>query len=157
MMFRKADKSARMSLPKAKAVHGVEIKKVPIGRYIAAIKDMEELPALIVQECFPGKSLEGILASLREVDQAEVIALVSRLLVVAPAHAVRAICGIIGADEQDVLERLTPKELADVVREFWVLNDMSDFFADVWGLLKRALPTLTTGSSDGSPSEQASG
>ena len=156
MLF-KADKSSRMSIPKNKTVHGIEIKKVPVGRYITAIKEMEELPSLIVQECFPGKSLEEILAAFQLVEQAQVISMVTKLLVIAPEHIVSACCSIVGMDPSDVMERLTPKELADVMKEFWTVNDLSDFFGDVWGLLKKALPTLlSTGSSGGSPSEKAS-
>ena len=43
------NKSAAMSLPKNKKVHGIEIKKVPVGKYIAAMREMEELPGIIVR------------------------------------------------------------------------------------------------------------
>lgn len=146
------NKSAEMSLPKPKMVHGIEIKKVPIGQYIRAMKEMEEIPRLIVEECFPDKSAADIIAMFTTIDQGVLIALIGKLLVVLPGHIVEALCSIIGIDVDTAMNKLTPKELMDIVKEYWKMNDMSDFFGNVWGLIKAKLPTLITGFKNGSPS-----
>jgi hypothetical protein len=143
-------KSTDMSLPQAMRIHGIEIKKVPVGQYIKAMKEMEDLPRLLVEECFPGKSIADIIAILTSTDQAMLMALIGRLIIVLPSHIVEALCSIVGIPIETAMENLTPKELKDVVKDFWKLNDLTDFFGSVWELIKAKLPTLISGSSVGS-------
>ncbi len=150
------NKSAAMSLPKSRKIHGIEIKKVPIGRYIEAMREMEDLPGLIVHELFPGKSMAEIMQSFTEADEGFAISLLGKLLVVLPERLIEVICRVVGLEKEAALERLTPKELLDIVQAFWALNDLTDFFRSVSGLLKAKLPAQKTGSSDGSPSRKAS-
>jgi len=155
-MFFKRDKSTDMTLPEVRVVHGIEIKKVPVGQYIRAMKQMEDLPRAIVEECFPGQSMADVLTMFTAVDEGVLVTLVGKLLVVLPEHLIDALCSILGLDKEIILTKLTPKELLDVIQAYWAENDMSDFFGNVWGLIKAKLPTLIAGSSAGSPSQSPS-
>lgn len=150
------DKSTQMSVPKAKYIHGIEVQKTPVGRYIRAMKDMEELPAVLVQQCFPGQSLDDVLHMLADADQNTMIVLLGKLLTVLPEHLVNAVCNIMDIDTEVAMNQLTPKELLDVFQAFWEMNDLSDFFASVWGILKKKLPTQNTGSKNGLRQAKAS-
>lgn len=150
------NKSAAMSLPKNKKVHGIEIKKVPVGKYIAAMREMEELPSIIIHELFPGKSMADIMADFSRADEEFAIGLMDKLLIVLPEKLLEALCSVIGISAQVAMEQLTPKELLDITREFWKINELSDFFKSVSGLIRQKLPTQNTGSSDGSPLQKAS-
>ncbi|MBS6510090.1 MAG: hypothetical protein KH334_00135 [Clostridiales bacterium] len=145
-----------MSLPKNKKVHGIEIKKVPVGKYIAAMREMEELPSIIIHELFPGKSMADIMADFSRADEEFAIGLMGKLLIVLPEKLLEALCSVIGISAQVAMEQLTPKELLDITREFWKINELSDFFKSVSGLIRQKLPTQNTGSSDGSPLQKAS-
>ena len=150
------NKSAAMSLPKNKKVHGIEIKKVPVGKYIAAMREMEELPSIIIHELFPGKSMADIMADFSRADEEFAIGLMGKLLIVLPEKLLEALCSVIGISAQVAMEQLTPKELLDITREFWKINELSDFFKSVSGLIRQKLPTQNTGSSDGSPLQKVS-
>ena len=150
------NKSSAMSLPKNKKVHGIEIKKVPVGKYIAAMREMEELPGIIVRELFPGKSMADILLEFSNANEEFAVALLGKLLIVLPEKLLEALCSIVDIDVNTAIEQLTPKELLDIMREFWKINELSDFFKSVSGLIKQKLPTQNTGSSDGSPLQKAS-
>lgn len=150
------NKSAAMSLPKNKKVHSIEIKKVPVGKYIAAMREMEELPSIIIHELFPGKSMADIMADFSRADEEFAIGLMGKLLIVLPEKLLEALCSVIGISAQVAMEQLTPKELLDITREFWKINELSDFFKSVSGLIRQKLPTQNTGSSDGSPLQKAS-
>ncbi len=150
------NKSAAMSLPKNKKVHGIEIKKVPVGKYIAAMREMEELPSIIIHELFPGKSMADIMADFSRADEEFAIGLMGKLLIVLPEKLLEALCSVIDISAQVAMEQLTPKELLDITREFWKINELSDFFKSVSGLIRQKLPTQNTGSSDGSPLQKAS-
>ena len=150
------NKSAAMSLPKNKKVHGIEIKKVPVGKYIAAMREMEELPSIIIHELFPGKSMADIMADFSRADEEFAIGLMGKLLIVLPEKLLEALCSVIGISAQVAMEQLTPKELLDITREFWKINELSDFFKSVSGLIRQKLLTQNIGSSDGSPLRKAS-
>lgn len=147
MFFR--DKSVKVTLPETKMVHGVEIKKVPVGRYINALKKQEELPAVILDTCFPGKSIDEIAAMFMSADRDTIIYVAGRLLASAPELAVSILCEIIGLDYEHTINTYTPTELLDIATAFWEVNDLSDFFKRAWALIKEKLLTLTTGFKNG--------
>jgi hypothetical protein len=111
--------------------------------------------AQIIPELFPGKQVSDIVAGLVSLTPETLAQLLIRALIVVPGHIVGTAALILDTGREK-LESLTPKELADVIKEYWAMNDMTDFFADVSGLIKRRLPTLTSGSSSGSPSANPS-
>ena len=112
------NRSAAMSLPKSKKVHGIEIKKVPVGKYIAAMREMEELPSIIVHELFPGKSVADIMVDFARADEEFAIGLMGKLLIVLPEKLLEALCSMIGISTEVAMEQLTPKELLDIIRKF---------------------------------------
>jgi plasmid maintenance system antidote protein VapI len=154
--FLKNNRSLGVTLPKGKRVHGIEVKKVPIGVYLAAMRELEELPGQIISELFPGTSVTDIMAQLMELTDESLIRIITRLLVIAPEYAVNTLAAVIGADKDVIKNTLTPKEFCDVIKAYWAMNDMTDFFADVSGLIKRKLPTLISGSKNGSLSPKPS-
>lgn len=149
------NKSTGMSLPKSKKVHGIEVKKVPVGTYLSAMRELEELPGAIINELFPSKTMVDIMDELTNLTNDSLIRIITRLLVVAPEYVVSTLALILGVDKEVIKSTLTPKELCDVIKEYWVLNDMTDFFGNVSGLIKKKLPTLITGYKSGLPSPKA--
>jgi hypothetical protein len=154
-MFFKRDKSITMSLPEERTVCGVKLRKVPVGEYIKALKKLEALPAVIAGKCFPGQSLESVMALLASAEKDTVMALISRLMLILPEQVIETLCDIIGMDGKEAINKYTPKELMDIALAFWELNELSDFFGHVWGLAKTMLLTQNIGSSAGSPSPKA--
>lgn len=154
MIFRR-DKSAEISLPKARKVHGVTVRKVPVGRYIELMKQYENLPAELLQSCFPDISPDQLLSRLANADKDLLLDLAGRVLAHVPEKAIGIFCGLLELEADEVMQRYTPAELLDIFLAFWELNDLSGFFGNVWGLMKKRLPTQTTGSKSGLPSPKA--
>lgn len=120
-----AKSNENKSLPKTKIVHGVEIKKMPCGKYFEALQTLKDLPEDFIKELTKDKknfklsemiSIEGITE------------LVMRLLVIIPDFTVRFFSTLMGIDEEKMQNELTPKELADIIQEFCKLNDLESFF-----------------------------
>lgn len=146
--FAKNDKSVTMSTPSVKMVHGIEIKKVPVGRYVLLMKHMEDFPMMILQQCFPDG--QSAFTSMKDMSPNDLVRLLGKLLTVLPDETITALCEILDVDKEIILNNLTPNELLEVARAFWKMNDMNDFFGFVWGLIKNKLLTPNTGSSAGS-------
>ena len=155
-LFDFKNKSTNITLPKERVVHGIEVKKVPVGKYLSAMRELEELPGAIVNELFPGKKISDIMSELTALTEESLIRILPRLFMIAPEYVVSTISLILDVDKDVIKNTLTPKEFCDVVKEFWAMNDMTDFFETVSGLIKAKLPALITGSKNGSPSPKAS-
>ena len=163
-MLGRKDKSIHMSVPKAYTLYGVAVRKLPIAKYIAVLREVDDLPSLLLGELFPeGGSLNDILVQLQNFDKSTTLTLVGRLLKVVPEEFCRILSQLLDIPEERLLDvncenPLSLSELAEIIEAFWKVNDMSDFLMTVQSLSRRAAPTrstVNTGSSDGlqSPSQ----
>lgn len=113
------------SLPKLKKIHGVEIEKKPCGKYFEALQTLKNLPEDFIKEL----SDNGQDFKLSEMFTIEnIMTLVTKLLIVIPNFTFEFLSKLMEVD-RDILEnQLTPKELLDVIQEFWKINELESFF-----------------------------
>lgn len=122
------------SLPKLKKIHGVEIEKKPCGKYFEALQTLKDLPEDFIKEL----SDNGQDFKLSEMFTIEnIMTLVTRLLIVIPNFTFEFLSKLMEVD-RDILEnQLTPKELLDVIQEFWKVNELESFFDQMKPILKK--------------------
>lgn len=122
------------SLPKVKRIHGVEIEKKPCGKYFEALQTLKDLPEDFIKEL----SDNGQDFKLSEMFTIEnIMTLVTRLLIVIPNFTFEFLSKLMEID-RDILEnQLTPKELLDVIQEFWKVNELESFFAQMKPILSK--------------------
>lgn len=120
-----AKSNENKSLPKTKTIHGVEIRKMPCGKYFEALQTLKDLPEDFMKEL--SKDKENF--KLSEMMSVEGITeLVMRLLVILPDFTVRFLAKLMEIDEDKIINELTPVELAEIIKEFSKLNDLESFF-----------------------------
>lgn len=147
-------RSKEISLPKARTLHGIKIEKVPVGRYISAMQEIQDLPSTIIDRCFPDhKSLQAVIDRARNSEGEVAFDMIGSLLKEAPQVIVELAAVFLDTPEETLMA-LTPTQLLDVLENWWELNDLTGFFSRVW---KKAKPTLeryqarpTPGSKSGS-------
>lgn len=158
MLFKK-DKSISMSIPKSYTLHGVTITKLPIAKYIAVLRKINDLPSLLLGELFPeGSNLNDSFERIQNLDRSTTLALIGRLLKVVPEEFCKILSQLLDIPEERLLDvncenPLSLSELAEIIEAFWKVNDMSDFLMTVQSLTKKATPARSkanTGFSDGS-------
>lgn len=122
------------SLPKVKRIHGVEIEKKPCGKYFEALQTLKDLPEDFVKELFDN----GQDFKLSEMFTIEnIMTLITRLLIVIPNFTFEFLSKLMEVD-RDILEnQLTPKELLDVIQEFWKVNELESFFDQMKPILNK--------------------
>lgn len=164
-MFFKKDKSIHMSIPKSYELYGVTIRKLPIAKYIAVLREVNDLPSLLLGELFPeGSNLNDSLERLQNLDRSTTLALIGRLLKVVPEEFCKILSQLLNIPEERLLDvncknPLSLSELAEIIEAFWKVNDMSDFFMTVQSMSRKATPARSkanTGFSDGSQSPKVS-
>ena len=122
------------SLPKVKKIHGVEIKKKPCGKYFEALQTLKNLPEDFIKEL----SDNGQEFKISEMFTMEnIMTLVTRLLIVIPDFTFEFLSKLLEIDRKVLEEQLTPKELLDVIQEFWKINELESFFAQMKPILSK--------------------
>ena len=123
-----AKTSESLSLNKSKKMYGVEIKKMPCGKYFEALQTLKDLPEDFIKEL----SDNGQEFKLSEMFTMEnIMTLITRLLIIFPDFTFRFLSTLMGIDEDILKNEITPKELLDIVQEFWKLNELESFFAQM--------------------------
>jgi hypothetical protein len=131
----------RKSIPKSKNIHGIEIKKLPLGAYLDAIDSIKNLPEILLEKSFPGLTPDQVLSKFKSMDQDMLIQVASNLLVTVPEQALRFMSKLIGT-EYEILRNdpaIGLNGIKDIIREFWKINNMQSFFSDVWKALQGSL------------------
>lgn len=159
------DKSISMSIPKAYTLYGVTITKLPIAKYIAVLREINDLPSLLLGELLPDNgNLIDLLENLQSFDRSTILSLCGRLLKVVPEEFCKILSQLLNIPEERLLDvdcknPLSLSELAEIIEAFWKVNDMSDFLMTVQSMSKKATPARSkanTGFSDGSQSPKVS-
>lgn len=122
------------SLPKVKKIHGVEIEKKPCGKYFEALQTLKDLPEDFVREL----SDNGQDFKLSEMFTIEnIMTLVTRLLIVIPNFTFEFLSKLMEVDRNILENQLTPKELLEVIQEFWKVNELESFFEQTKPILSK--------------------
>lgn len=125
------------SLPKTKTIHGVEIRKMPCGKYFEALQTLKDLPEDFIKEL----SDNGQDFKLSEMFTMEnIMNLVMKLIIILPNFTFDFLSKLMEVDRAILENRLTPKELLDVIQEFWKMNELESFF----DLMKPIMNKITT-------------
>lgn len=122
------------SLPKIKTIHGVEIEKKPCGKYFEALQTLKNLPEDFIKEL----SDNGQDFKLSEMFTVEnIMNLITRLLIILPDFTFNFLSKLMDIDRETIENQLTPKELLDVVQEFWKINELESFFVQMKPILSK--------------------
>lgn len=139
MLKRLRNSSTQLARPKPQVLHGIEIKKQPVGRYFEVLDSTGAIVMDLVDAAFPGQTPRQVVDTLTRLDAEQLRALVIRLFAQLPRKLVQILRGIVGADDNPAWEELTPAEMAQVCKRFWEVNDMTDFFMNARSAIQRAL------------------
>lgn len=129
-----AKSNEEKSLSKIVKVHGVEIKKMPCGKYFEALQTLKNLPEDFINEL----SDNGQDFKLSEMFKTEnIMNLISRLLIVLPNFTFTFFSKLMDIDEEKMRNELTPKELIEIIKEFWKINELESFFMQMKPILAK--------------------
>ena len=62
--------------------------------------------------------------------------LITKLLIILPDFTFRFLSVLMKMDEDILRNGLTPKELLDIIQEFWKMNELESFFEQMKPILK---------------------
>jgi len=129
--------TAALSLPKSKTVRGYEIKRLALGGYIRAFELLQEFPTDLMEACFPGDGLRGILERLKRFDAALLESIMGGALAAAPALIIKITAELTGIDEQELRDNpdVGPVGLVEILTVWAEVNSIADFMPAVRKLI----------------------
>lgn len=128
-----AKSNEEKSLSKTIKIHGVEIRKMPCGKYFEALQTLKDLPEDFIKE-ISDNNQDFKLSEMFTVEN--IMNLITKLMIIAPKFLFRFLSEILDIDEVVLKEELTPTELVEVCKKFWEVNKLDDFFVQVKPMLK---------------------
>ena len=121
------------SLQKIIKLHGVEIRKMPCGKYFEALQTLKDLPEDFIKEL----SDNGQDFKLSEMCTVEnIMNLITKLMMIAPKFLFKFLSQILDIEEDVLKEELTPTELIEVCKKFWEVNKLESFFDQMKPIIK---------------------
>lgn len=122
------------SLPKTIKLHGVEIRKMPCGKYFEALQTLKDLPEDFIKEL----SDNGQDFKLSEMFTTEnIMNLITKLLIITPKFLFRFLSQVLDVEEEILKEELTPTELLEICKKFWEVNKLESFFEQMKSIMRK--------------------
>ena len=129
-----AKSNEEKSLNKTVKIHGVEIKKMPCGKYFEALQTLKDLPEDFIKEL----SDNGQDFKLSEMFTVEnIMNLVTKLLIIAPKFLFSFLSQILDVDEDVLKNDLSPTELLEICKKFWEINNLESFFVQMKPIMQK--------------------
>ena len=130
-----AKSNESLSLNETVKMYGVEIRKMPCGKYFEALQTLKNLPEDFIKELSDNKE-DFKLSEMLSLDN--LINLITKLLMIAPKFLFSFLSKLLDIDEKYIENKLSPTELTEICIKFWEINKLESFFV----LMKPAMKNL---------------
>ena len=123
-----------LSLNKTVKMYGVEIKKMPCGKYFEALQTFKNLPEDFIKELSDNKQ-DFTLSEMFELEN--LIDLITKLMLIAPKFLFSFLSKLLDVDETVIKDELSPTELIEVCKKFWEINNLESFFTQMKPIMSK--------------------
>ena len=130
-----AKSNESLSLNETVKMYGVEIKKMPCGKYFEALQTLKNLPEDFIKELSDNKQ-DFRLSEMLSLDN--LINLITKLLMITPKFLFSFLSKLLDVEEEYIENKLSPTELTEICMKFWEINKLESFFE----LMKPAMKNL---------------
>ena len=129
-----AKSNEELSLNKTIKMHGVEIKKMPCGKYFEALQTLKDLPEDFIKELSDNKQ-DFKLSEMFTVEN--IVDLITKLLIIAPKFLFSFLSKLLDVKQEKLENELTPTELLEICIKFWEINKLESFFVQMKPIMSK--------------------
>ena len=128
-----------LSLPRSITVRGYEIRRMPLGQYLQAIRSLETFPRETAERLVPEGDLAAVLEALKTPDRGKLIDFVLKAVAVVPVQAAALIAALTGIPQDTLLsdEAIGADGLLEIVDAWLTVNDAENFIRAAGRLRQR--------------------
>lgn len=123
-----------LSLNKTVKMYGVEIRKMPCGKYFEALQTLKNLPEDFIKELSDNKQ-DFTLSEMFKLEN--LIDLITKLMLIAPKFLFSFLSKLLDVDETIIRDELSPTELIEICKKFWEINNLESFFAQMKPIMNK--------------------
>lgn len=131
-----AKSNETVSLNKTIKIHGVEIRKMPCGKYFEALQTLKDLPEDFIKE-LSDNGEDFKLSAMFTVEN--IMNLITKLIIIAPKFLFSFLSQILDIEEEMLRNELSPTELIEVCKKFWEVNKLESFFDQMKPIMKEVI------------------
>ena len=129
-----AKSNESLSLNETVKMYGVEIKKMPCGKYFEALQTLKNLPEDFIKELSDNKQ-DFTLSEMFKLEN--LIDLITKLMLIAPKFLFSFLSKLLDVDETIIRDELSPTELIEICKKFWEINNLESFFAQMKPIMNK--------------------
>lgn len=129
----------KLSLNETIKIHGVEIKKMPCGKYFEALQTLKDLPEDFIKELSDNKQ-DFKLSEMFKLEN--LMDLITKLLIIAPKFLFNFLSKLLDVDVNIIENELTPTELIEICKKFWEINKLESFFVQMKPIMKGVITLI---------------
>ncbi len=123
-----------LSLNKSVKMYGVEIKKMPCGKYFEALQTLKNLPEDFIKELSDNEQ-DFKLSEMFNLEN--LIDLITKLMLIAPKFLFSFLSKLLDVDESVIRDELSPTELIEICKKFWEINNLESFFDQMKPIIEK--------------------
>lgn len=123
------------SLSKIVKMYGVEVKKMPCGKYFEALQTLKDLPEDFIKELDNGQDFK--LSEMFTIEN--IMNLITKLMIIAPKFLFSFLSQILDVEETVLKDDLSPTELLEICKKFWEVNKLESFFDQMKPILRKII------------------
>lgn len=128
-----------LSLNKSVKMYGVEIKKMPCGKYFEALQTLKNLPEDFIKELSDNEQ-DFKLSEMFKLEN--LIDLITKLMLIAPKFLFSFLSKLLDIDEEVIRDELSPTELIEICKKFWEINKLESFFDQMKPILEKIITLI---------------
>lgn len=135
-----AKSNEELSLKKEVKLYGIILRKMPNGAYFRALQTLKNLPKNFIEmlELDENSKLSDLL------DTKNVGNIIVKLLMVLPGFTIDFLSELMDIDRNVLEEELTPTETIEIVKKFWEINRLNDFFDQLKPIIANLMKRTST-------------
>lgn len=134
-----AKSNEKLSLNETIKIYGVEIKKMPCGKYFEALQTLKDLPEDFIKELSDNKQ-DFKLSEMFKLEN--LMNLITKLLIIAPKFLFNFLSKLLDVDVNIIENELTPTELIEICKKFWEINKLESFFVQMKPIMKGVITLI---------------
>jgi hypothetical protein len=115
-------------------MYGVEIKKMPCGKYFEALQTLKNLPEDFIKELSDNEQ-ELKLSEMFKMEN--IMKLITRLLIILPDFSFTFLSKIMDIDKDILENELAPIEVLELTKKFWEINKLESFFEQMKPIINK--------------------
>ena len=145
--------SLDLSMPQSRTVRGYEIRRLPLGAFLQALKLVEEFPPRMMETVFPDMTLPEILLAMSKNGTDMLWQTIVRAIMTVPEQTLKLVARLTQIPVKELNDdvNLGLDGLAEIADAWYEVNRIENFFVSALGLYHKVRAQkgsqTTTGSS----------